>query len=68
MDDGQLERLVDYINRKNRESDRVIITPKEVIEYYRNQKNIEPHKAFIHTLRYIDDYCRGFQEGAKERK
>jgi hypothetical protein len=19
-------------------------------------------------LRYIDDYCRGFQEGAKERK
>lgn len=49
-----LERLIDYVNRKNRETD-ARITPIEVMEYYREQKLIEPQKAFIRTLRYIDD-------------
>ena len=54
MDDHNLERLIDYVNRRNRESNNGAITPKEVMDYYREQKLIEPGKAFIHTLRYID--------------
>ena len=58
-DEHDLERLISYVNRKNTEYNRVVITPKEVIEYYREQKLSEFTKAFCRTLTYIDDKLKG---------
>ena len=55
IDDHTLERLITYLNKRNSDSDRIVVTPKEVMNYYREQKLTEPTKAFHRTLTYIDD-------------
>lgn len=57
----QLEKLIEYLNRKNRESKRTdTLTPKEVILYYEEMKAINSEKAVTRTLNYIDNYLKEF--------
>jgi hypothetical protein len=59
-----LERLINYVNRKNRECN-ITITPKEVMSYYTDMKAINPEKAYIRTLNFIDNYIKEKQKEIK---